>query len=356
MASGISCLSAGSILYVRGGTYSEDINSGAQTIPVGSSWTNVVTISAYPGETPVVRSIRLWHSYVQYIVINGLSVDNQFTYDEAIYLSNGSHHIRFSNVEVKNAKRQGILIPQGSCASPCRTYHEFVAMNVHDNGRIVSLDHGFYIETGNNLIEKSDIYDNAAFGIQIYNGSGGRANDNIVRQNTVRNNYRLGGGTGCGIVLGSGANNMAYNNIVRNNPGCGIVVSSNGPSNTKIHNNTFYNNGSEAIDIYSGSSNTSVQNNIFYQNGGTIIDRSGSGTITTNNLSSDPKFLNAGNNDFHLQSGSAAINAGATLTAVTSDFDGNVRPQDGAFDIGAYEFTTTTSTLIAPTNLAVNPQ
>jgi hypothetical protein len=41
-----------------------------------------------------------------------------------------------------------------------------------------------------------------------------------------------------------------------------------------------------------------------------------------------------------------AINAGATVAAVTVDFAGVSRPQDGAYNIGAYE---STGTVAAPT-------
>jgi chitodextrinase len=72
-------------------------------------------------------------------------------------------------------------------------------------------------------------------------------------------------------------------------------------------------------------------------------------------LTTDPKFVNASTNDFHLQSTSPAINAGATIASVTTDKDGVTRPQGSAYDIGAYEYvsggggdTTPPST---PTNL-----
>jgi hypothetical protein len=41
--------------------------------------------------------------------------------------------------------------------------------------------------------------------------------------------------------------------------------------------------------------------------------------------------------DFHLLDGSPGINAGTTITLVTDDFDGIIRPQGAAYDIGALE-------------------
>ena len=49
-------------------------------------------------------------------------------------------------------------------------------------------------------------------------------------------------------------------------------------------------------------------------------------------------FVNAANRDFHLQTGSPAINAGYDTSSVAArDFDGISRPQGSAVDIGAFE-------------------
>ncbi|HEX7556214.1 MAG TPA: choice-of-anchor Q domain-containing protein [Leptolinea sp.] len=54
-------------------------------------------------------------------------------------------------------------------------------------------------------------------------------------------------------------------------------------------------------------------------------------------MSADPKFVSS--TDFHLQSGSPAIDSGFNLgSVVPTDFDGVVRPQGAGNDIGAYEF------------------
>jgi len=74
-------------------------------------------------------------------------------------------------------------------------------------------------------------------------------------------------------------------------------------------------------------------------NTGQDIWTDGTATITASqNLTTDPKFLNPFANDFHLTASSPAIDAGLTLSDVTTDFDGISRPQGNASDIGAYEF------------------
>ena len=68
----------------------------------------------------------------------------------------------------------------------------------------------------------------------------------------------------------------------------------------------------------------------------------GGETHGLNNIANS--FVNSGGGDFHLLSTSQLINKGAALAAVTSqtlgtDPDGNTRGADGAWDIGAYEYT-----------------
>ncbi|MBI1293414.1 PKD domain-containing protein [bacterium] len=60
-----------------------------------------------------------------------------------------------------------------------------------------------------------------------------------------------------------------------------------------------------------------------------------SGTVTagTNSITGSAAFADAANGDFQLTAASAAINAG-TDAGITSDFFGDVRPQQGGFDIG----------------------
>ena len=73
----------------------------------------------------------------------------------------------------------------------------------------------------------------------------------------------------------------------------------------------------------------------------------GSSGDVSNNFVGDPKFVSIANNDFHLTSGSPAIDGGANLgSPYDTDKDGNSR--GSSWDIGAYEYggvpgTTTTT-------------
>ncbi len=108
-------------------------------------------------------------------------------------------------------------------------------------------------------------------------------------------------------------------------------------SNTRIYNNTIYGGAQTGIYVEPGATSTDVRNNIAYANGTTQILGLGVATVLSNNLITNPRFVNPLVFDFNLQTGSPAIDTGITLGQVTVDFKNTPRPQGAAYDIGAYE-------------------
>jgi hypothetical protein len=294
----------------------------------------------------------------KYIVMDGFVIDGNNLAGFGVYISEGAEHIRVTNCEVKNTRYSGILVSPGQApGTKWGCCNEFINLDVHHNGLSVSNSHGIYVATSNNLIERSRFYHNGGYGVHVYHSYGG-VNNNIVRYSEVYDNNVLG--NAAGIVLASGTGNASYNNLIWNNRS-GLVVSSPG---AKVYHNTIYNNKKAGGDghgilLQNNVTGVTIKNNILYRNNTTAIYGLSSVVTHSNNLlNTDPRFVAESSYDFHLRSGSPAIDAGVVLTEVRDDIDGVARPTGPRSDIGAYEYTTSSvpSQLPAPSNLRVVQQ
>jgi hypothetical protein len=341
-------LNAGDTLYIRAGAYAESLDNN---VPSGASWDRRVAVAAYPGEEVVLRpgpgsqfALKLVGD-LHHILIDGLSLDAKNTSDSGIYIDNYRgqipHHIRIQNCEVKNAAHQGVIV--GASHNLSSDHHEFIHITSHHNGK-TDHDHGFYISGSHELLDGCEAYANGGEGIQIYRGggvNGVNASYNTVRNCKLHDNGSGGMSANVGLGIYKGDGNVAYNNLVWHN-GIGIAVEI-GASNTLVYNNTLYDHfGDAGMRIgYTRprSVNTVVRNNIIYKNAKNDILDYGTKTIADHNLlnNTDPGFVDATRQDFHLRPGSPAIDQGATLKEVPTDRDGVSRPQGRAYDLGAYE-------------------
>jgi parallel beta-helix repeat protein len=343
IAKGVSVLRAGDTLLIKQGTYAESINSNIIPMARGSSWSAPVTIAAYPGHMVVLRPgstgevINLAQPSIQYLVFDRLVIDSTNA-NFGVSITNGARYIKIQNSEVKNARLSGIHFSDGA------GYNQLINLKVHDNGTN-RYDHGIYIATSHNLVEGCEIYNNSAYGVHVYNSaSGARADNNVVQRSIIRNNG-VRDESSAGIILSSGEENGAYNNIVVSNPH-GISVSHRA-WNSKVYNNVISGNRHNGIDVANGSTGALLKNNIVYKNGVDIHD-AGSATVLANNLTRDPKFVDPAAGNFSLQANSPAIDAGTTVIEVRDDFNGVPRPQGTAYDIGAYEFKFTSPASVEP--------
>jgi hypothetical protein len=364
ITSGLTCLSAGDTLHIRGGTYAEQLRlfgwaGGSQA----DSWSNPTTISAYPGEAVTIKPPAGSEFILvmrgsgagatdapRYQVWNGITFDGTNISSHGVYITawDGTanppvapaHHIRFTNFRITGVPHgQGLLTTWGSDGvqlSNCEIDHIWGPTLIPNNTQ------GVYGGAHDMLVENCHIHDNWGFGISNINSnySGGvnfDVNNHVIRNNRVHTNGRAGDGYG-GINLGEGTGHQIYNNLVYNNNGVGIILGwGEGANGVAIYNNTVYKNTKTGIEIRGGQKATNVRNNVSYANATDYADSGSSTAQGTNLFSTNPQFVNADAGDFRLQTTSPALNAGTTLSVVQTDVAGIGRPQGAAYDIGAYE-------------------
>jgi parallel beta-helix repeat protein len=350
----VSVLGPGDTLLVKPGTYGE---SNIDSIPAGTSWSAPVTVKAYdPSNRPILRppsgadKVLLFESPQQYIIIDGFVADASNVLSNGIKLTTGATHIRIQNTEVMNSPGVGILLTDGA------NFNEFINIDTHGARDLAgsggTYNHGIYIATSDNLLDHVRSYSNTGYGIHVYNDGGG-VSRNVVRNSVAHDNGLSGRGSG--IIVGSGDSNQVYNCVAYNNKDNGMYVQYSSPQNTVFYNNTAYGNGGAGLLIGSDAGGTIVKNNLSYGNGTDLSD-GGSGTTLSNNLTGvNPGFVNPSAADFHLTSGSRAIDAGTSVSMVATDADGVSRPQGAGYDVGAFEYRSggTTTAPAAPTNLRI---
>jgi len=322
-------MNGGETLIIRGGTYTETISS----IPSGSPGASTNIVGAAGEQVTILPSsgqdvVSIYDS--SYILLDNLIIDASNV--SAVGVRTGgngfgyAHFITLQNSTVRNSPKTCIT-EQGPTGANSNL--QFINLDVYSCGS-TTYDHGIYLTARDSLIERSRIHGAAAYGIHLYSSGSGGVDNNIVRYNQAYNNGSAG------ILLGGGMNNVAHTNIVWNNPAThGILIAYGGNQYSKVYNNTVYSNGG-CIGIWDGI-NSDVKNNICWQNAQNVIGDFGTGSSVTNNLFQDPRFVDQNNLNFHLTSGSPAINAGVCVN-ITSDFAGNPVPPQGPCDIGAFEY------------------
>jgi parallel beta-helix repeat protein len=343
-------LFAGDTLYVRGGTYDATI-TGMRS---GTSWGTPITIANYNGETVWLTpssgtSVIVMNTSEQYNIIDGINLDSRNQTAVTISLGTGgvAKYNRFQNFEIIGSPLSGF------CANICGGEScEFLNLTVHGGGESLGgcgsacANAGIYTGGSNNLIDNCNVYDTSMEGIQIYNGGGGTPTNNRIRHTKVHGVIRSGDsspGARCTGILISGDSNEVSNCQVYSN---GILLGDGGGINVYtgndnlIVNNTVTGNINYGIKIDGGANRTIVRNNISYNNAGGNYTNSGSSTYHDHNLDdgTDPRFTNAGSDDYTLLSTSVCIDAGTTIAGITDDYAGGSRPRGAAFDIGAYEY------------------
>lgn len=321
------------ILFKRGETWAGE---NGLVFPSGGTAGARITISAYgSGAAPIFSlDTQCMFQYIEYVTMSDLVVDGtNLAADQAnIKVWHEARYIRIEDCEAKDGPQQGIIVQQTNGGETQADYNEIIGCTVHGIGT-TQAHHGIYIETSNNLVERCDCYNNAGFGIHVYNVPA-TASDNIVRYCRCYDNATAAG-NGSGILVGSGTGNLAHHNLCWGNKH-GIHVEFNAVD-TLVYNNSCYNNSANSITVEDGTGAIIRNNATLLGDWGNYND-AGTGTTASNNVFAvDPLWVNPGANDFHLQAGSPCRDAGIDV-ALTEDYDGVSVPQETNPAIGAYEY------------------
>jgi parallel beta-helix repeat protein len=282
--------------------------------------------------------------------------NNTADYGGGLHCNNASATISDS-VITGNANNTGTI----HCAENCSLTITNCSVTDNTGGGITCYD------SPSLTITTCSITDNTGRGINCYNSSSITISDSMIARNsqrgiqiensssasitncTITENITEWGGAGIEIVNSSPT---VTNCIISNNTatlnGAGIRCRENSSptiTNCTIGNNTASGNGG-GIHMQDNSSPTVTNSILWADSPDEISIDTGALGITYSdiedgwpgegNISADPLFVGGG--DYHLTGMSPCINAGTSAGAPDGDIDGDPRPQQGGYDIGADEY------------------
>lgn len=322
-------------------------------------------------------------------------IDGTASSRDAVFVTFSSY-VTLDGISVRNAPRAGVRVDNSQHVSVLNGVYAnngdwgiFTDFSddllIQGNETYGSIrQHGIYTSNSGDrpVIRGNRVHDNYAAGIHM-NADASQGGDGIISGALVEDNviYNNGVGGGAGINMDGIVDSVVRNNLIYNNHASGIAVfqidgavcSQNDqflnntivmPSdgrwpitipgsdcvNNKLFNNVFYNAHSYrgSISLGSGvvpsgfqSDNNAVISRFTLDDGDSILTLAQWQALgfDTHSFVTTPSalFVDPANANFHLKSGSPAIDAGKTLANVTDDLDGNARPQGNAYDIGAFE-------------------
>lgn len=358
IAGGLACMAAGDTLLITTGTYGETIDATA--IPAGINAESPTIVQAEHALLAIIKPVDIaccdgvYPLTIDrnYITVDGLKFDGTFVTSGLI------HHIRLQgtatgvvikNCEITGGKDTGQAKNSLAFHTGDTVTGALIQNNViHDIGypsttnRIGASAIEWHMH--NSIFERNHIYNVSGYSIHMFDDVAPYPSGNTIRWNRIHHNADQV------LFAAGGVNNLFYGNLVYNNGGrqsghAAVQLATRSKSahssGNHILNNVVYANQGPCIAVGGPGLTTdpTVQNNICYGNSGgnTIIVGNAGGTVTnTHNLEGkpNPRWVNVGAADFHLQADSPAINAGAPNANVAFDSDGiavNATPEQGAY-------------------------
>ncbi|HEY6249041.1 MAG TPA: choice-of-anchor Q domain-containing protein, partial [Candidatus Angelobacter sp.] len=423
-----SMLNAGDTCYIENGVVANTVDNFDATLELekGGSAGSPIAFVAYPGATVTLGSSGITYG----LRVPNISVSANYVTVAGLFFSPSQQGMDPTNSTNWRVIGNNLQCPTANGQNGCFTTHEISTIKYFGNettnvgvSAASKQQHAVYFSSDTNHVEAAwnYIHDNRSCRAMQFHSSplgGGGASDPTghnqfdlsVHDNLIHDDPC--DGINFATVDPSQGKVEAYNNVIYHvgigpDPADGegdyscirvFGLTNTGPQGggtVEVYNNTLRDCGShpgtinQSGALYMDGANpsliTNLRNNLvnqtateFWANGGkTPPTTTGSTNLwwgsnqalltqTTNNLHSDPLFLDVSLNNFHLVSGSPAIDAGVLINSSNTyknfmpwngnpaDSDGVIRPQGSSYDIGAYEFFTGSgSRPNPPTNLSV---
>lgn len=251
---------------------------------------------------------------------------------DGIQLNSGNDlyfNIHHNTIDHSSMGNKACFYVWGDNYSGIVEYNTFIASGSKESNGV------FFTNTSNTITVRYNTFMNGNYGMVSY------ANKIDAYYNVFSNNK-------VGILINPGFSLVARNNVFYNNSKYGIS-SSYGTSVT-LRNNIFNISSYPAKALYftgQMSSNNNVFNKQYpeFINGVNSFSAWKNSGNDHNSIVGNPAFRGPDSNDFHLTSGSVAINRGQNVS-LTTDFYGNPVSQSGNPDAGIHEFPGTKTEMV----------
>jgi parallel beta-helix repeat protein len=366
---GATRLAAGDTLQINPGTY-----QGGVYMNTSGTATNLITFHANGPGVIIEGSGSVRDAFfiedADYVIVDGLTIQHATRAGLRLSYAN---HVTIRNSTFAYNGTWGIFTD----------FSDYTLVENNESHH-AGTQHGIYISNSSKYptIRHNRLHDNYGCGLHM-NGDISMGGDGIISYGLVEGNIIFGNGAGggSGINMDGVTDTIVRNNLLYDNHASGIslyqIDGGSGSQNNRVLNNTILMaaDGRWAINIgTTNSTGNKVFNNILYTDHSwrgsisiaaanmagfesdynIVMDRFSTDTgntrltltawqalgFDTHSLIATPDqlFVNPGARDYHLKTGSPAIDHGMTLGDVIDDLTGNHRPSLSGYDIGAYEF------------------
>lgn len=288
-------------------------------------------------------------------VTDRITVENNHVHNSALtgIFTAFSNYVQIRNNETDHNKEHGIY-QSNSSTNPTihgNRSHDNASCGIHMNGDISE-------QPGNGLVKYALVEDNIIWNNGAAGGSGINADgvdDSTIRNNLLYNNHA----SGISLYGIDGAHSSSYNKVYNNTivmpagarfavniPDDGSVAP---PVGNQVENNILYTPDSFHGSVLVAKARVAgfvsdynvVVSHFSNDNGNTSISLAKWQALgyDVHSIAATPAelFVNPAAGNYQLKTGSKAIDAGASLTAVPVDILGVKRPQGTGWDIGCYE-------------------